>query len=129
MIPNEAVLHITSCCSHHCPFCYYVDDSTRHFSQNYNILKAIINELGKYGCERILFVGGDPAEHPDIISLGRYAKALGMNTSILSNTLKFAPQYSWSDITTAFDNIEVTIHSSNSDKHNRFCASRNNLKM
>lgn len=121
MVPSEAVLHITSCCTHRCPFCYYIDDSVAHFSQNYNILKTIIDELAKYGCESILFVGGDPASHPDVINLGKYAKSLRIKTSILSNTLKFAPQYSWKDIVTAFDTIEVTIHRSDPVEHNKFC--------
>lgn len=121
MVPREAVLHITSCCTHHCPFCYYIDDDVPHFSQNYNVLEAIIDELAKYGCESILFVGGDPASHPDVIKLGTYAKSLGINTSILSNTLKFDPQYSWKDVVTAFDTIEVTIHRSNPVEHNIFC--------
>lgn len=121
MFPREAVLHITTCCTHHCPFCYYIDDDVPHFSQNYNVLETIIDELAKYGCESILFVGGDPASHPDVIKLGTYAKSLGIGTSILSNTLKFAMQYSWKDIVTAFDTIEVTIHSSNSVEHNNFC--------
>lgn len=94
MFPNEAVLHITSCCSHHCPFCYYIDGSIPHFSQEYNVLKSIIDELAKYGCKGILFVGGDPASHPDVIKLGNYAKSLRMSTSILLNTLKFASHYS-----------------------------------
>ena len=121
MIPREAVLHITSCCTHHCPFCYYIDDSVPHFPQNYNILKAIIDELAKYGCKSILFVGGDPASHPDVIKLGEHAKSLRISTSILSNTLRFAPQYSWKDIVTVFDTIEVTIHRSNPVEHNNFC--------
>lgn len=121
MIPREAVLHITSCCTHHCPFCYYIDDSVSHFSQNYNILKAIIDELEKYGCKSILFVGGDPASHPDVIKLGKHAKSLGISTSILSNTLRFSPQYSWKDIVAVFDTIEVTIHKSDPVEHNNFC--------
>lgn len=124
MFPKEAVLHITSCCSHHCPFCYYIDDSSSRFSQDYTVLKTIIGELAKYGCESILFVGGDPALHPDIIILGNYAKSIGMSTSILSNTLKFASQYSWADVVTAFDTIEVTIHKSNPREHNEFCGKK-----
>lgn len=69
----------------------------------------------------VKFVGGDPAAHPDAIKLGNYAKSLRMSTSILSNTLKFALQHSWKDVVTAFDNIEVTIHSSDSKEHNNFC--------
>ena len=124
MVPREAALHITSCCTHHCPFCYYIDDSVPGFSQKYNILESTINELAKYGCESILFVGGDPASHPDVIKLGNYAKSLKISTSILSNTLKFAPQFSWKDIVDAFDTIEVTIHSSDAVEHNNFCGKK-----
>lgn len=124
MVPREAVLHITSCCTHHCPFCYYIDDSVPGFSQKYNILESIIDELAKYGCESILFVGGDPASHPDVVKLGNYAKSLRISTSILSNTLKFAPQFSWRDIVDAFDTIEVTIHRSDAVEHNNFCGKK-----
>ncbi len=82
MVPREAVLHITSCCTHHCPFCYYVDDSGPSFSQKYNILESIIDELAKYGCESILFVGGDPASHPDV------TRILGVNMTRLVPSLR-----------------------------------------
>ena len=121
MLPNNAVLHITSCCSHHCPFCYYIDDTATHYPQDYGVLKRIVNELAKYDCENILFVGGDPASHPDVINLGHYAKSLGMNTSILSNTLKLNSKFTWTDIANAFNTIEVTIHSSEPKVHNVFC--------
>lgn len=121
MIPIEAVMHITSCCSHHCPFCYYLDDTVNSYSQTYSVLKNIIDELVKFGCKRILFVGGDPAEHPDIINLGKYAKSLDINTSILSNTLNFRTISSWTEVINAFDDIEVTIHRASQQEHNLFC--------
>lgn len=124
MFPDEAVLHITSCCSHHCPFCYYIDDNIQPFSQDYNILKKIVDELVKYGCKSILFVGGDPVMHPNIINLGKYAKSLGMTTSILSNTLEFKLQDTELNVAAAFDSIEVTIHNSEPELHDAFCGKK-----
>lgn len=117
---GESVLHITTCCSHHCDFCYAIDDQKPHIHQDYSILLKIIEELSKTGCKSILFVGGDPASHPRSVDLARAAKSFGMETGILSNTL-FFENYSAVDVMSAFDNIEATVHSGTPQLHDNFC--------
>lgn len=118
--PSEAVLHVTTCCSHHCPFCYAIDDSILRMHQDYAILKRIVGAIAKAECKSILFVGGDPASHPQIVDLSLFAKSLGLETSILSNTLHFA-DHSAEQVIKAFDNIEITVHASSPRAHDCFC--------
>lgn len=66
---NEAVLHITTCCTHHCPFCYALTDNIIKKHQDTAILKEILLILADNGCKSMLFVGGDPASHPQAIEL------------------------------------------------------------
>jgi len=117
---NEAVLHITTCCTHHCPFCYALTDNIIKKHQDTAILKEILLILADNGCKSMLFVGGDPASHPQAIELGHFAKDLGMESGILSNTLSFDGYYPL-QVTEAFDFIEATIHSAIPERHDSFC--------
>ena len=132
---TEAAFHITNCCSHHCPFCYAIDDSVKHFHQDPIVLKKIVERLNQIGCKSVLFVGGDPASHPNVIEIAKFAKNLNMETAILSNTLSFN-NCSPKQVVTAFDTIEATIHSPIPEKHDLFCGASgaynnviNNLKL
>lgn len=117
---NEAVLHITTCCTHHCPFCYALTDDIIKKHQDTAILKEILLILADNGCKSILFVGGDPASHPQAVELGHFAKDLGMESGILSNTLSFDGYYPL-QVIEAFDFIEATIHSAIPERHDSFC--------
>lgn len=117
---KTVVLHITTCCSHECPFCYFVNDSILRTHQKHSVLEKIIVEIAAAGAKEILFVGGDPASHPDVVELGVYAKSLGIKTAILSNTLHFQGN-SKEQVAFAFDTIETTIHAPYPDIHNLIC--------
>jgi radical SAM protein with 4Fe4S-binding SPASM domain len=88
--------------------------------QSLSVLQKIIDECAKVGATDIIFVGGDPATHPNIVELGNYAHKYGMQTTILSNTLFFQDK-KFEDVEEAFDNIETTIHSNDAKKHDDFC--------
>lgn len=117
---DTVVLHITSVCSHNCEFCYYTTEKAKRWHQKTSLLQKIINRCAEIGVKELVFVGGDPATHPDVVLLGQQAKNANINTTILSNTLSFNND-SIEDIINAFNNIEVTIHGSNSHIHDTIC--------
>ena len=117
---NTVVLHITTCCSHKCSFCYAIDDSIPKLHQSRFILEKIIIEIVKAGAKEILFVGGDPASHPDVVELASQAKCFGLKTSVLSNTLFFTSNTK-EQVIEVFDTIEITVHSPEPNMHNLFC--------
>lgn len=120
---NEAVLHITTCCTHYCPFCYAIDDTVPHFHQDVSKLRKIVQRLYDVGCNSILFVGGDPASHPDVVDLSLFSINLGIETAILSNTLTFRNHDS-KTVSNSFNSIETTIHRANPEAHDSFCGSK-----
>ncbi len=92
---NEVDLHITKQCSGRCAYCY-VDTcggSNQLFKElprfgDTEVLKNIIRNIRVAAeAKNLVFVGGDPCEHPDLVELLRYAKELrGMDIAVLSNT-------------------------------------------
>jgi radical SAM protein with 4Fe4S-binding SPASM domain len=84
------------------------------------VLERIIKELAKFKCSSVIFVGGDPASNPKIVELANTAKSLALETGILSNTLFFANR-SASEVTSAFNYVEATIHRPNPETHDSFC--------
>ncbi len=92
---NEVDLHVTKQCSGHCGYCY-VDqcgESNELFKAlprygDTDTLKQIIQNIKTAANAKVLvFVGGDPCEHPDLVELLRYAKEQdGMDIAVLSNT-------------------------------------------
>jgi len=114
------VLHITSVCEHNCPFCYYTSEDIIRRHQCIRVLKQIISKCAEASVKEIVFVGGDPATHPDIIELGTFAHENGIQTTILSNTLAF-PNSTIPNVIDAFNAIEVTLHSCDANKHDAFC--------
>ena len=89
---KEVNLHTTWKCSGKCAICYARDaDSeltkvgTGH-GDTETLMTVIRNIRVAGGAEDIVFVGGDPCEHPDSIALLEYAKEVGLRTCVLSNT-------------------------------------------
>jgi len=70
---NMVVLHITTCCTHRCSFCYAIDDSVQKIHQSRTILGNVVDEIAKAEVKEILFVRGDPASHPDVVALATQA--------------------------------------------------------
>ena len=89
---KEINLHITGACGGNCPFCYATHDESELIKVgrghgDTNILKTVIRNVRVAGgAESIVFVGGDPCRHPDIIALLECAKDVGLRTCVLSNT-------------------------------------------
>jgi len=94
-MPNAKVttvnLHLVKHCPMACNFCYArFDDVIRDTKVSKLGLpteqaRAVVTELAKLGFEKINFAGGEPLLRKDLPELIRYAKSLGLVTSIISN--------------------------------------------
>ena len=115
---EQAILHITYVCSHHCPMCY-ANAGNNKSSPSLNQLFRIVDRLSNIGVKDITLVGGDPAAYSDIVSLVQYIKSFGIRISVLSNTLDFLPQND--AVLEYIDVFEGTIHHSEQKKHDEFC--------
>jgi radical SAM protein with 4Fe4S-binding SPASM domain len=117
---KSIVLHVTTVCGHNCPFCYFTEKNMTRRHANYDTLKRIVDTVSEAGAKEITFVGGDPATHPNIVDLGKYAHEHGLETTILSNTLYFHERWK-SEVIDAFDTLETTVHSRFPNAHDEFC--------
>jgi len=94
-MPNAKVttvnFHLVKHCPMACNFCYArFDDVIRDTKVSKLGLpteqaRAVVTELAKLGFEKINFAGGEPLLRKDLPELIRYAKSLGLVTSIISN--------------------------------------------
>jgi radical S-adenosyl methionine domain-containing protein 2 len=94
-MPNAKVttvnFHLVKHCPMACNFCYArFDDVIRDTMVSKLGLpteqaRAVVTELAKLGFEKINFAGGEPLLRKDLPELIRYAKSLGLVTSIISN--------------------------------------------
>ena len=138
---NEVDLHVCTRCSAACPYCYVGRDD--HCNEVFNdlppigdteILKRIIRNIHcSARPETIVFVGGDPCQHPDLVSLLSYVKSLGgptggMSVAVLSNTHVYrngGNPVGIESIVPYVDELDFTLHGIGveHDKRNRDCGS------
>ena len=89
-----------------------------------DMLKVMVNLRYAAGAKYIVFVGGDPCEHPNLVEFLIFAKAIGLDTCVLSNTHRYLMGGQEVDIETVtrygyLDEIDVTIHGTRT-AHDRF---------
>src|SRR5262245_39313635 len=84
--PMAAHLYVTDQCNLDCHYCNEYDNSVPHPSAE--DLKKWMRHIRELGVSRLVFQGGEPLMHPDIVELTRYAKSLGFyRVSMASNAL------------------------------------------
>jgi radical S-adenosyl methionine domain-containing protein 2 len=83
--------HLVKHCPMACNFCYarfedvIRDTKVSKLGLPTEQARAVVTELAKLGFEKINFAGGEPLLRKDLPELIRYAKSLGLVTSIISN--------------------------------------------
>ena len=117
---KEADLHITTACDGRCPYCYVdhgkSNDVFRFVSRHGDVdtLKEIIRNIVLAAlAEDLVFVGGDPCRHPDLVPLLRYAKSFGLHTCVLSNTHVYrenGSEVSTESFAKYLDEMDFTLH-------------------
>ena len=131
---GEVDLHITRECDNYCEYCYVapnnpetktVVNSCGSLYGDTKTLKKVIHAIRFIaGAKDLVFVGGDPCKHPDLVSLLECAKAEGLSVCVLSNThtyMKDGGQHvDIARITSLFDEIDFTVHGSSPEAHDAF---------
>lgn len=123
---QSVALHITSNCSHECAFCYYRDKrsvtalSTDDERFSLDVLKKIIDEIVVYKVERVVLLGGDPAEYSNFLELVKYAHEKGLTVISVSNTHNYNCDFR--ELAKYLSECESTIHGKR-EFHDSFCGS------
>lgn len=76
--------HFTRVCNYACSFCFYTQKNSHKLAIEDSFIG--IKKLADYGVEKINFAGGEPFVYPKQLGeMVRYAKSLGMATSVITN--------------------------------------------
>lgn len=84
--PTLVDISITSFCDFGCKFCYQSSTKKGNHAELEHI-KHVLNELKKEGCLEVVFGGGEPTKHPDIIEIISHAKSLGLVVGITTKNM------------------------------------------
>jgi len=80
------IMNITKRCNLKCVHCYaHAVDRSPVGELSTPELYGVLDDLAAFGSPVVLFSGGEPLMHPDIVSLAEYAVAKGMRAVISSN--------------------------------------------
>lgn len=86
------IINITKRCNLRCVHCYAGSDGSAGQGEltTAQWLK-VLEDLAAFGCPVVLFSGGEPLIHPDIVMLARRAVELGMRAVVSSNGTLITP--------------------------------------
>lgn len=85
--------HIVKPCNAKCKFCYATfDDMHVKMMPDIHALR-ILDKLSKSGVQKVTFAGGEPLMYPHIESVIKWAKSLGMTTSIITNGFRLTMEF------------------------------------
>lgn len=91
LVPEVVNLHVTSVCNLRCKYCFgQFPEISRPPPQT--DWRRIIEALEAAGVYRVNFSGGEPTLLPELVELLRYARNLGLSTSIVSNGKKLTDE-------------------------------------
>jgi radical S-adenosyl methionine domain-containing protein 2 len=105
--------HIIKPCNMKCKFCYATfDDMNVGPQMSLENAKVIVTKLHAAGVEKITFAGGEPTMYKHIKAIIRYAKSIGLVTSIITNGSLLSKEW-LSDMMPDLDWIGLSIDSLN----------------
>ncbi len=78
--------HMTERCNYKCKFCFAkYNIHKKPICENLNKSKRLIETLKAHGAEKINFTGGEPLLCKNLGEIIKFAKELGITTSIVTN--------------------------------------------
>jgi len=114
------IMNITKRCNLKCVHCYAgANDDRPSGEMSVDELMRIIDDLAEFGCPVVLFSGGEPLLHPDIVRLAGHAVKSGMRAVISTNGTLITPELAGELATVGLSYIGVSLDGG-SDTHDRF---------
>ena len=83
--PVLCYMKITSCCMLKCSFCSQSDQVKE--TMPLEDAKVVLDTLKKEGLATIIYTGGEPLMHKDIVEILKYGKSLGFEQVLVTNLL------------------------------------------
>lgn len=112
--------HLTKSCNMKCKFCFATFNDLGVVKHNLENSKKIILEIAKNGFTKITFAGGEPTLIKELPEIVKYAKEVGLITTIVTNGAKLsedsllrklAPYLDWVALSIDTLNDELNIKS------------------
>jgi radical SAM protein with 4Fe4S-binding SPASM domain len=135
-VPLDLTIEVTKKCPLNCLICSSEGGLPYENELTTNQLKKVIRDANVLGTRNIYFSGGEPFEHPEIIQLCEYSKAIGLDTHIYTsgnarsklNLLNPIDEDLLIRAKTSVDKIIVGLHGPNAEVHESITRVSNSFK-
>lgn len=116
--PDHIYIELTNQCNLRCKHCYLAASPQGKHTLAAALVRRALNEFASIGGLSVAFSGGEPLLHPEWLSLVKHARAINLNTVVVTNgslldgdTISFFKQL---DVTVALsiDGARETTHDS-----------------
>ncbi len=114
------ILNITKRCNLKCIHCYAGSSDVAPYNElSTDRWLHVLDDLAEFGCPVVLFSGGEPLLHPDIIKLTKHAVASGLRAVISSNGTLLTPEMAEELASSGLSYIGISLDGG-SETHDRF---------
>ncbi|MDD3646535.1 MAG: radical SAM protein [Candidatus Gracilibacteria bacterium] len=121
MMYKRADVKVGFACNNHCTFCVQGDKRERFKPRKLEEIQKIIKEEYDAGARYVVFTGGEPTVHPNLVESVQYASDLGYKQiQIQSNGTNFDNlEYVKKLINAGVTEFSPSIHGFNKETHNK----------
>lgn len=127
---NALLLNLTTFCQAKCPFCIVYDSLNRpELNMTDEQIFSAIRQAREQGSTQLGYTGGEPAIHPRIIEIVRFAKDLGFtHQSMNTNGIRFKQaKFTQEIIEAGLTSVDISIHGHTDELHDELVAKKGAL--
>lgn len=118
--PYKTDLALHYGCNNNCSHCYNEPGRKTMPSLPAHDWKRVLRQLYDIGVPYVIFTGGEPTLHRDLVELVAYAESLGQITGLNTNGRRLAdPGFAAVLAGAGLDHVQVTLNSHRRELHNR----------
>lgn len=105
--PTLVDMAITKFCNIGCTFCY-TSSTTKGKHASFGKITSFLNILSECGTLEVVFGGGEPTFHPDIVAILSYAKSLGFKVGLTTKNYNLHHHPKFKDILSYCNSIAIS---------------------
>lgn len=118
--PYKADLALHYACNNNCAHCYNEPGRKTMPSMSSEKWQRVLRKLFDVGVPYIIFTGGEPTLHPDLVELVAYAESLGQLTGLNTNGRRLIdPTLTAALQAAGLDHVQITLNSHHRELHNQ----------